>query len=350
MIRMVLATLRQLRCFNYFRNHKYFYWKYPICMARRFLTGSGLIFAEIFFERRCNFRCWHCSSVDLLSHKEKGLSLEQIDATLAQLRRQSVISVSYVGGETVIREDLAEIIRLTNRKYRMLPSMISNGWLLTPAKIDELFEAGLANIGLSLQSSRPEVHDRLVNKPGAHERVMAALRYCVEKRYPVSVCAVPTNENLADGDFDELMRLCTDLRIRVNINLPAAVGSLEDAALLTPASLEVLKGRYFDNDYFLPDFKMAGAGQKVWCPMGEASVYIMPEGDICPCTFTQVSFGNILEEDLGAILRRMRGSSLIRDLKRDGQCPISMDRGFIAKVHAAMAADDHYPPRWVDKS
>lgn len=346
MIKTVKSSLKQLRYFNYFRRHKYFYWKYPLSIARRFLTGSGLVFGELFFEKRCNFRCWHCSSAETLSLKDKGMTTEQIRVVLRQLQRQSAINVSYVGGETTVREDLVDIIRMTDKEFKLLPSMISNGWLLSPEKIDALFDAGLASLGLSLQSSHPEVHDELVRKKGAHAHAMAALNYCVAKKYPVAVCAVPTNENLNNGDFVALMDMCSTLGIRVNINLPAAIGSLQEEALLNEHSLQILKERFFPMDNFLPDFKLAGAGQKVWCPMGEASVYIMPDGDVCPCTFTQISFGNVLTEDLSVILTRMRGSSLISGLKREGQCPISMDRGFIAKVHEAIAQSDQYPPLW----
>jgi ubiquinone/menaquinone biosynthesis C-methylase UbiE/MoaA/NifB/PqqE/SkfB family radical SAM enzyme len=343
------AAITALSYMNYFVNHRYFYKRYALSLARKMLGHQIVLFTEVFFEKRCNFRCWHCSSSQTLSLKDEGLSLPQIETVVRKLRQAGAVSIGYVGGESTIRKDLCDIIALTHR-HEVVPVIISNAWLLTPDKIDDLFAAGLGNLGISLQSSVPETHDHLVNKPGAHARVMAAIDYCQSKSYPVSICVVPTNANLADGDFDRMMEMALRRRIRVNANLPASIGSIAgaDDALLTPQSLKILQDRYFPMENFWPDFKVATGGNKIWCPLGETSLYVMPDGDVCPCTFVQISFGNILTDDIGDIIGRMRRSSLVRDLRRDGQCPIAMDRPFIESVRAIVDRAESHPPRWVE--
>ena len=235
------------------------------------------------------------------------------------------------------------------RQKKILPTIISNGWLLKSEKIDELFGAGLANLGLSFQSWDAAEHDKRVNKNGAYDRLMSALMYCIDMKYPASICAVPTNKNIHNGDFQSLIDFAVEHNLRVNINLPALTGNLsgKDSEILTDESFEILKDQYFNLDNVLPDFKMSLAGLNVWCPMGETVVYIMPDGDVCPCTFTQVSFGNILTEDIKKILKIMRSSKLLGSIVRAGQCPISMDQEFIKTVEKIKSSDpENYPPRW----
>ena len=99
---------------------------------------------------------------------------------------------------------------------------------------------------------------------------------------------------------------------------------------------------------FMPDFKLSSAGVSVWCPMADTQIYVMPDGDVCPCTFTQISFGNLLKEDMQDILLKMRESSLITQLDRSGQCPISMGVNFIKKVNETLKDGNQFPLLWED--
>ncbi|MCL4503899.1 MAG: radical SAM protein [Deltaproteobacteria bacterium] len=302
--------------------------------------------AEIFFECRCNFRCWHCSSAEYTTkQRAQSLTLGQLKGIARQLRSVGVLSICYVGGEPTIHPELPKIIRMTN-DLGILPSIITNASLLTEAKVDELFDSGLANLGFSMQSAKPELHDRLVNHPGAHAAMLRMIDYCLARGYTASICVVPTNENLADNDFEAMVRFATQRDLRLNVNLPAPVGKLIDdqECALSQESMRLLEQRYFPLENFLPDFKQTTIQRRIHCPMGENTIYILPDGEVCPCTFTHISFGNILKEPIRTILQRLDASPTLQNLIRDGRCPISMDPEFIAKVHASIRASSEYPP------
>lgn len=341
-----MSIIKTLRFYGFFKNHLYFYPRFLGTKLAQFLGKRRILLSEVFFESRCNFKCWHCSSSEYTEKKPVFMTLDQIGHVLDELKRMGVISVCYVGGEPTIRKDLDRIIALTHKK-KILPSIITNGSLLTEEMVDRLFAAGLANMGFSVQSIEPNVHDTLVNNPGAHTTLMKMLDYSLAKNYTVSVCAVPTNENLLDGTFERLVRFTADRSIRLNVNLPAPVGKLVDdpACILSRQAMNELVSKYFPMDHFLPDFKQTSVGTRVYCPMGEQNVYILPDGEVCPCTFTHISFGNIFEEPLGAIIAKMDSSQRLGSLKREGQCPISMDQEFIREVHQAIRSSDCYPPR-----
>ena len=100
-----------LKLYGNFRNHKYVYYLYPYYSLLKKLKKYRPMFAEIFFESRCNFRCWHCSSAEMLN-KGIHLTIDQIDVILRKLKSVGVLSVCYVGGEPTIRKDLPDIVRL----------------------------------------------------------------------------------------------------------------------------------------------------------------------------------------------------------------------------------------------
>lgn len=344
----LLKVIKTLGYYGYFKNHLYFYPRYAWEMLlRRISSKRRVMLAEIFFEVRCNLRCWHCSSAEYIQNKRsKSLSLEELETLVTKLHDVGVLTICYVGGEPMINSQLLDIIRMTNR-YWVLPTIISNATLMTPEKIDALFDAGLANLGFSMQSAQSQIHDDLVGKPGALDHMKDMIDFCLRRRHTVSICVVPTNENIANGDFAALVDYATRKRIRINVNLPAPVGKwagMPDCAL-TPKSLEILVKDYFPLPNFMPDFKQTNTSRKVHCPMGEDNLYIFPDGEVCPCTFTHISFGNLLEESLEIILRRMDASPALRNVARDGVCPISMDKEFIAMVHGAIKNSRRYPPR-----
>ena len=342
------SLIRTLSYYGFFRNHLYFYPRYGWEMIlRRFSSRRRVMLAEVFFEGRCNLHCWHCSSAEYIEKKKaKSLSLEELEGVVRKLSAVGVLTICYVGGEPTINKQLLDIVRMTNR-HRILPTIISNATLLNPEKIDALFKAGLANLGFSMQSALPRIHDDLVRRPGSLEHMREMIDYCLRKKYTVSICVVPTNENLANGDFGALVAYAREKDIRMNVNLPAPVGKWMDTpeCALTPESVAMLRREYFSLPNFMPDFKQTSASRKVRCPMGEDNLYILPDGEVCPCTFTHVSFGNILTESPEDILRRMDASPTLMNVARDGMCPISMDKEFIAKVHKAIKSSLRYPPR-----
>lgn len=347
-----MSVLSALRYYKYFHKHLFFYRRAFVEYSLGLFTSKRrLMAAEIFVNTHCNFNCWHCSSSIYESDKNKprSLSIEQIELMLNRLRSMGVINVAYVGGEPTLRKDLCDIIEMTN-SHKILPSLITNASLLTPEKVDQLFDSGLANMGFSMQSMNSAVHDGLVRYDGALSNTLGMIDYCLKKKYPISVCVVPTNENLANGDFESLVSYANERKLRINANLPAPIGKLFKVPdfLLNKKSLDVLVSKYFPLSNFLPDFKQTTLTCKIRCPMGEKIIYIFPNGEVCPCTFTHISFGNILDEDIDVIIRRMDESPVLKMLKRDDQCPISMDSDFIQRVNEAVTCSACYPPRASD--
>jgi MoaA/NifB/PqqE/SkfB family radical SAM enzyme len=110
------------------------------------------ILAHIIPIRRCNLSCAYCNEYDDVSNPVPTPDmLDRIDR-LAALGT-AVITLS--GGEPLLHPDVVRIIRHI-RERGPIAELITNGYLLTPARIHELNNAGLDHLQISIDNVTPD--------------------------------------------------------------------------------------------------------------------------------------------------------------------------------------------------
>jgi MoaA/NifB/PqqE/SkfB family radical SAM enzyme len=94
--------------------------------------------------KRCNATC------DFCPYWEANVVREVTDFTPI-IRHFRPLHVSITGGEPLLRKDLADIVRQVKsvKGFRYV-AIYTNGWLLTERKLEELTEAGVNQIQISL--------------------------------------------------------------------------------------------------------------------------------------------------------------------------------------------------------
>jgi len=110
------------------------------------------IMAHIIPIRRCNLSCAYCNEYDSYS---KPVPLDTIRHRIALLGRLKTGVITLSGGEPLLHPDLDEIIR-TIRKHALLAGLITNGYLLTDRRVQELNEAGLDYLQISIDNVMPD--------------------------------------------------------------------------------------------------------------------------------------------------------------------------------------------------
>jgi len=120
--------------------------------ARAMQSDSHPILAQIVPIRRCNLDCGYCNEYDKTSDPVPlPTMLERIDR-LAELGT-TIITLS--GGEPTLHPDLdAIIVRI--RERGAIATLITNGLLLTPERIQRLNRAGLDYVQISIDNARPD--------------------------------------------------------------------------------------------------------------------------------------------------------------------------------------------------
>ncbi len=150
------------------------------------------VYVNLFYTRRCNLRCEFCSTIKRPAKRE--LTLDEWKKCSDILYGLGNRYISITGGEPLVRKDLPDFIRYLSQKTR-LHSLVTNGVLLTEAKLKELAEAGLMHLGLSTQSLIPGKHVKSQRK----ELFDLLLAYQKKYGFEVSALITLTNENAKEA-------------------------------------------------------------------------------------------------------------------------------------------------------
>jgi cyclic pyranopterin phosphate synthase len=103
---------------------------------------------------RCNFRCQYCMPAEGLPWLERSelLTFEEIERLVRVLVPLGIRSVRLTGGEPLVRRELPKLISMLSAIDGLEDlSLTTNGYLLA-RMADELVEAGLERINVSLDS------------------------------------------------------------------------------------------------------------------------------------------------------------------------------------------------------
>jgi MoaA/NifB/PqqE/SkfB family radical SAM enzyme len=121
-------------------------------IARGLTSTKHVILAHIIPTRRCNLACGYCNEYDDFSPPiATGEMIRRIDR-LAYLKT-SIVTLS--GGEPLLHPEVEGIIERI-RRHGMIAGMITNGYLLTPKKIQALNDAGLEHLQISIDNLQPD--------------------------------------------------------------------------------------------------------------------------------------------------------------------------------------------------
>src|SRR6202142_2489659 len=101
-------------------------------IAKGALSTSHPIMAHIIPIRRCNLSCTYCNEYDDFS---KPVATEIMTGRLDQLADLGTKIVTFSGGEPLLHPDLDRLIAHV-RSRGMIAGMITNGYLLTPQRVN----------------------------------------------------------------------------------------------------------------------------------------------------------------------------------------------------------------------
>lgn len=150
--------------------------------------------------QRCNLNCRHCGSDCTASSRYKDMPLEDFMNAITPLKtkfKRNSILVVITGGEPLVRQDLAECGRQL-RKHGFPWGIVSNGYAYDAVRHNELMDAGLCSITISLDGLR-DTHDAFRKRTGSFDHALNAIDLIAhEKRLPtydVVTCVSPMNLN-----------------------------------------------------------------------------------------------------------------------------------------------------------
>ena len=174
------------------------------------LTGAKRVFdsrpmyAQVVVTDDCNLTCSYC---DEYTPGAPIIPFETMKARIDKLDELGVLVYDFLGGETMIHPQIAELVAHVKSKRggSNLATIITNGFLLTKKNIEDLNKAGLDFMQVSVDTLHPtDWSDKSLKS------VLPKLKLLAETaKFQVEIQSVLNEENL--NNYDEFRATLKDL-------------------------------------------------------------------------------------------------------------------------------------------
>ena len=278
------------------------------------MGGKVLRTLILSIEDRCQLDCKHCSSKNLQNPNRKKLDFNLIKKVIDQAKEIGAISVTLTGGEPLLNKKIYKILRYI-KKRGLISNINTNGLLLTNKTCKKLKEAGIGNLTISLDFLSKEKHDSFRNKKGVFNKVMKAIKNSKEYNIPFLISSVVSHETLMEGETEAFLKFAGKKGWEITLSPAAKVGKWEkkDYLLLHESDQEILRD-ILNKPNVRSDKE--GCYLNKGCSAGTEIIHVSCYGDVTPCDFIQISFGNVKHENLKKIWNKMHQVSYFKSTNK----------------------------------
>ena len=149
---------------------------------------------------RCNLRCVHCYCNLPLNDREAidtELETEEVYHILDQIADAGCLWLLITGGEPLLRKDFLDIYAYIKNKG-IIPTLFTNGTLLTPEIADALAEWPPLDVEITLYGVTKEIYERVTGIPGSFARCQKGIDLLLERHIPLGLKTMATTVNQAE--------------------------------------------------------------------------------------------------------------------------------------------------------
>ncbi|NPA23118.1 MAG: radical SAM protein [Crenarchaeota archaeon] len=288
---------------------------------------------------RCVLKCPHCYRNSSPVGEDK-LSFDDCAKIIDEISNIGTRLLIFSGGEPLLRKDIYDLVRYASSRG-LTCAVATSGLLADDGVVSRLVESGLKFVAVSLDSTRPEIHDSFRGVRGLWERAVSAIR--LFRDHGVSVQVNFTLCKLNRDDVVNMVDFCDKLGVNhLHIFHVVPVGrasSMYEKLKLDPRDVLELCLRAVEHGLgrlnvkptcipqFWPFLKMRRPdiyekivrGRALGCIAARSYIYVSPSGDVYPCPYLPYSLGSLRERSLREILSSIAVRRLSsRDL--EGRC------------------------------
>ncbi len=270
---------------------------------REFVRGlvdtAHPLLVHIIPTRRCNIDCAYCNEYDTVS---KPIPLDTMIRRIDKLAELGTSVVAMSGGEPMLHPDLDTIIGRI-RAGRMIAGLITNGYLLSPKRIEALNAAGLDYLQISIDNVEPDQ----VSKKSLRllDRKLQWLRDYAT--FDVNINSVVGAGIKNPEDARTINRRARDLGFSTSIGIihdgsghlkplgPVEREVLDDVSRHTSGTWQIAKNLYSGITHFQAN--LADGKPNQWrCRAGARYLYVCEEGLVHYCSQQRGTPGIPLEQ------------------------------------------------------
>jgi MoaA/NifB/PqqE/SkfB family radical SAM enzyme len=281
-------------------------------MFENLLSGRRItpVSAYLAITADCPYACWHCS---LQNRRTGHLSTEQWMAGIRELHELGASIIGFTGGEPLSRPDLPELVKAaTDGGAETI--VFSSGAFMDQEKASTLKRAGLWALCVSLDLPNAHEYDQSRGKSGVYEQAVNALRIARRTGFYTMIGTVATRRLVEERLYQEIYDIACTLGVQeLRLVEPMPCGKLStspEETFLTPEHIAELRVFHVRTNKRgrLPKicaFNQIESPEIFGCGAGTRHLFIDSAGEVCPCDFTPLSFGNITNTSLLTIWEQM---------------------------------------------
>jgi MoaA/NifB/PqqE/SkfB family radical SAM enzyme len=305
----------------------------------------------------CNLRCKHCYERFNIGIKE-DVPIARWREVIRELQQRGTSVIVLSGGEPMLRLDgVLELLRSGDKNLSDF-HLHTSGQGVAFEKATMLKDAGLTAVAVGLDDVDELRHDALRGYRGSFRDAVNALMIFRDVGLFTYVNMCATKELIHSGDLWKYFDLVKSLDVGfIQMLEPRPCGGYlqnGNEVLLVDNDRKTLK-RFFEDGNSKRQFRdypiiyyvaHAESPEQAGCMMGGLfHFHIDSAGNVNPCVFLPVTFGNIMQEDFTTVFRRMR-DAIPRPLHME--CP-SLQLGGILKEKLARGSRMPVPYPVIEK-
>lgn len=294
--------------------------------AKTLLFGQNVLrTVEFALLAECNSKCVMCYASKLKRHDNSYLTVDEYRDIWRQASKLGAFSVILSGGEPTLRKELLDIVSVMDPKNTIF-ALVSNSLSLNKSYLSELKSAGIETIHLSLDSTDEETNDHIRGTKGHFKKVIQSIKEAKDLGFSVYLSTVIAHNGI--GKMKEMVKFAKNNNIGIVFSLACVSGnwSEEKDVLLTPEEWQYVQLYMKSNPFIRSDWTINFSMQQE-CPGGREKLSVSCYGDVMGCGMNYISFGNVREEPLEKIWRRMGNFPDFK--RRSSDCLIGADHNYI---------------------
>ncbi|MFO7820565.1 MAG: radical SAM protein [Lentisphaeria bacterium] len=316
---LIFRHNKVVRVFNGYKLHLYlpsypsraFFYALESKLLRRSPGPTTVVFS---MTKACQYHCTHC-----YQRNDKGTDLAEslmLD-TAREIVERGVAMFDIEGGEPFVRFNrLSDLLQDLDDRTEIWINTTGAG--ASREKVEKLKVAGLFGLMVSIHSPDAEIHDQMTGVPGSFQTACDILQICRDLELTAAINTVLSEAEVKAGGIDRIMDLSRQLDcdyVQLIHPKPAGewLGRKEEMQTSSQLLAQVRREHLRYNSSSRKTYPSLAAQvfeeseSILGCTAGGVDrFYVGASGEVQPCEFLNISFGNIKDEPFAHIFARMR--------------------------------------------
>jgi MoaA/NifB/PqqE/SkfB family radical SAM enzyme len=271
--------------------------------------AEGPSHAQIGLTNACPQNCKYCYNKD---RKGRVMDTATILKVIADLKQIGLVWLGFTGGEPLLNRDIVKIAEGAGDDCAK--KLFTTGCTLTKGLASDLRAAGVFSVSVSLDHWIEEEHDRVRRYGGAYKTALKAIDILMNLAgVHVSVSAVLPIDLIRENRVEEFLAFLIDLGVHeawLSEAKPSVEAYWKNNLIITEAERLYLCGlqdRYNKDGKITVNYLGHFEGRENFgCNAGNKMVYVDAFGEVSPCVFIPMNFGNVKEASIRSIFQKMK--------------------------------------------